>query len=476
MSPMSPVPGGLPDPTRPASSTPTTRIRRRRVRGLCASALATTILVPLQGAITPAASARSLNPEEGSHAAASGSGLTAHGPHVSIAIDQKRAKTTQHVAVRLVVRPPSNRTAEVVAAQERRLKSARVEVEAVSANTTRSVRTNVSDRVVNVLLPRLPQGVYRIRATFLGTRELGRAGSRATSLRVVAAKTHFPNAANTGVPAGTRLTQYKGPCVITSPNTVIDSKRVSCDLAIRARHVVIRNSSLRTVQMDQDIMHAQHKSGWSFAIRNSVVHGGHVDGPGVCCGNYRVSHVEMKGGHNGAQCENDAKYCVLKDSWIHAQYEPKGGQRHLGGFLNDGGTPSTLIHNRITCDARAENDEGGCTGDINLIPNFGVMAHVWVEDNYLGANANSAYCTYAGATPGTAAYARRSNHIVYRENVFERADTILHPAPGQPRHTNRCAAYGPVVGFDFTGRGNVWSGNHYSDGTRIRCNKAHRCD
>ena len=286
----------------------------------------------------------------------------------------------------------------------------------------------------------------------------------------------FPNARTTGVPARVTLKPYHGPCTITRDNTVIDSKRVTCGLDIRARHVVIRNSSLRTVWLDQDLMHAQGRAGWSVVVSRSSVNGGRTDGPGVCCGNYRVSHVEMRGGHNGAQCENGGRYCILKDSWIHAQYEPAGGQRHLGGFLNDGGTPSTLIHNRITCDARAENDEGGCSGDINLIPNFGVMAHVLVQNNYLGANANSAFCTYAGATPGLAGYASRSHHIVYKGNVFAKVDTIAHPAPGQPRHTSRCAAYGPVSGFDVGAPGNVWSGNHWDNGRAVVCNRRHRCD
>jgi hypothetical protein len=209
-------------------------------------------------------------------------------------------------------------------------------------------------------------------------------------------------------------------------------------------------------------------------VRDSVVDGGKADGPGVCCGNYRVLRTEMKGGHNGAQCENGGSYCELVDSWIHGQYEPSGGQRHLGGFLNDGGTPSTLIHNSITCDAPAENDEGGCTGDVNLIPNFGAMSEVLVQGNYLGANANSAYCTYAGAI-GSSSLAKRSHHIVYIGNVFEKVDTIANPAPGQPGSTRRCAAYGPVVGFAAGRPGNVWTGNRYVTGTPIKCRTRRSC-
>ena len=60
--------------------------------------------------------------------------------------------------------------------------------------------------------------------------------------------------------------------------------------------------------------------------------------------------------------------------------------------------------------------------------------------------------------------------------MFERADSIANPSSGQPASTKRCAAYGPVMGFDVDGAGNVWTGNLYDDGTAIVCNASHRCD
>ena len=47
----------------------------------------------------------------------------------------------------------------------------------------------------------------------------------------------FPGPDNTGVPVGTVLTPYTGPCTITVANTVIDSKIISCELLIRANNV-----------------------------------------------------------------------------------------------------------------------------------------------------------------------------------------------------------------------------------------------
>ena len=482
MSPGLPYPARVPNPTeRFAPSAPGPSERRVGRRALNVFALLLLVVLTLQGSIQSATSAATPQTVRGTldslSTAGSADSRAARTPKVYIKLVKHRVTPKQRAQVRVALSVKGTRLA--VARQARGLGSGRIKVVVKGGGKSRPTHARLTAGKATVTLPRLPRGAYRVRAVFLGNKLLGKAKSDYRNLTVGNAGgggSGFPNAGNTGVPAGVTLKAYGGPCTITADNTVIDSKSVNCGLMIQAKNVVIRNSSLKTVWLDQDIMHAQGKSGWSVSITDSEVDGGTTDGPGVCCGNYNVLRVEMKGGHNGAQCENGASYCNLTDSWIHAQYEPAGGLRHLGGFLNDGGTPSTLIHNSITCDAPAQNDEGGCTGDINLIPNFGVMANITVTNNFLGANANSAYCTYGGGTPGLESYANQSNNIVYRDNVFERADTVANPTSGQPGSTKRCAAYGPVVGFDVDGPGNVWTGNHYNDGTAIVCNAAHRCD
>jgi hypothetical protein len=52
----------------------------------------------------------------------------------------------------------------------------------------------------------------------------------------------FPSEATTGVPDGTSLSEYTGPCTIQSDGTVIDAMIVNCELRIFAHDVVIKNS------------------------------------------------------------------------------------------------------------------------------------------------------------------------------------------------------------------------------------------
>src|SRR4029078_10725842 len=48
----------------------------------------------------------------------------------------------------------------------------------------------------------------------------------------------YPDAANTGAPAGTTLTPYSGPSTISTANTVIDGKSMGC-ISVTAPGVVI---------------------------------------------------------------------------------------------------------------------------------------------------------------------------------------------------------------------------------------------
>jgi hypothetical protein len=54
-----------------------------------------------------------------------------------------------------------------------------------------------------------------------------------------------PSLDNTGIPAGTHLTQHNGDITITQPGTVIDSMDVHGFITVRAANVVIKNSIIR---------------------------------------------------------------------------------------------------------------------------------------------------------------------------------------------------------------------------------------
>ncbi len=96
------------------------------------------------------------------------------------------------------------------------------------------------------------------------------------------------------MPAGTTLTNYTGPCTITTANAVIDGKTVNCSLSIRAANVTIKNSKINgTVILDTDL---PGSSAWSFTLQDSEVDGGQVQLAAVGWGNLTVIRSNIHGG------------------------------------------------------------------------------------------------------------------------------------------------------------------------------------
>ena len=261
----------------------------------------------------------------------------------------------------------------------------------------------------------------------------------------------WPGPDNTGVPVGTTLNTYGGPCTISVDNTVIDSKTVNCALSIQAANVTIKNSKVNgNVILDVD---RPSSNAWHLTIQDSEVDAGTIQEAALGWGNLTAIRVNVHGGVTAAQCEENSVSCVIQDSYLHGQYIQPNSNWHLGGFLSDGGGPITLTHNYVVCDQQAVyGTDGGCTGDINLIPNFATAHNVTITHNLLGANIHSAFCTYGGDRhDGSYPY---GNHIVYTDNIFQRGTNGL------------CAGYGPVAGWG-TDPTNQWVNNTWADGGAV---------
>ena len=130
----------------------------------------------------------------------------------------------------------------------------------------------------------------------------------------------FPGPANTGVPSGTALTNYTGPCTITAANTVIDRKTINCSLSIHTTGVRITNSKLNgTVYAE---------SPYSFSISDSEVNAGGPQNSGIGNDNFTAVRVHVYGGYRGIWCENN---CTVQDSWVHGQATDPSGVAHESG-------------------------------------------------------------------------------------------------------------------------------------------------
>lgn len=259
----------------------------------------------------------------------------------------------------------------------------------------------------------------------------------------------WPSAATTGVPAGTTLTNYTGcsggVTYITTPNTVIDSKTVNCDIAVQTTGVVIKNSKVNGA------INTPEDSSYSFSVTDSEINSGVVEEATVGTTHITLLRVNIRGGETSLYCYMT---CDIRDSYIHDQAYFPTGPSHLGGILgNDGPTHLTAIHNSLFCDTPVNPDDGGCSGDLNLFGDFGQIDDALIDHNLFGASPSLAYCTYGGDS-STKPYPHAQN-VRYTNNIFQRGSN------------NKCGSYGASSGFNISGTGNVWTNNKWDDGANV---------
>jgi hypothetical protein len=253
----------------------------------------------------------------------------------------------------------------------------------------------------------------------------------------------WPDESTTGVPAGTALTPYTGPCTITTANTVIDKKEVKCDdLRIFAKGVVITKSLVHNrVYVDSNAGEG------SFTITDSTVKLPAAAVTGIGDSDFTATRVEVTGGNRGIACYRD---CTVKDSYVVGGFVDNSGQHHMSGIRVN--TNSTLIHNTIGCNAPNIGD-AGCSAAITGYPDFDPVSGNQILNNLILAGSGG-YCVYGGSTAGKP-FSGQTRDIVFRDNVWQKGST------------GRGCWYGPVTSFDVNAPGNQWVNNRFDDGSAV---------
>lgn len=250
----------------------------------------------------------------------------------------------------------------------------------------------------------------------------------------------FPSASTTGVPAGTSLTKYTGPCTITAANTTIDAKQVDCSLRISAKNVKITRSQINGA--------VYGGSSGSFTISDSEVVLGNQDGTGISEANFTAIRVEVTGGARSINCFRD---CTVEASYVHGQYRDASGQAHESGIRM--GSNSVIRGNTIACTAPEVPPSAGCSAALTGYGDFAVVENNTIDGNYFMAGSGG-YCAYGGSSTGKP-YSNGVNNVKFTNNVWERGKSGV------------CGIWGPIVSFDRNAPGNVWTGNVFDDGKTI---------
>jgi hypothetical protein len=214
---------------------------------------------------------------------------------------------------------------------------------------------------------------------------------------------------------------------------------VNCSLTIKAAGVVIRNSLVKgTVQNDEN-------ASFGFTIQDSEVDVGDRDGTGIGNANFTALRVEVRGGNRSINCWRN---CTVRDSWVHGQFTDETGKFHESGIRM--GSGGTIVHNSIGCDAPDVPPDAGCSAPLTGYGDFGPVENNLIQGNLFLATTGGT-CAYGGSSGGKP-YSSAANNIRFIDNVFQKG------------RTGKCGYYAPVVDFNKSAPGNVWSGNVYEDG------------
>ena len=220
---------------------------------------------------------------------------------------------------------------------------------------------------------------------------------------VVDPPSEFPNATNTGVPAGTVLKVYTGPSTITTDGTVLSGYIFTSPLTIMANNVTVENSY--------------------FPIAGTCIQVGSGDDPNVYTGcliqNCEMAGETPPGGSNPVVGNNEAvqgsqftiDHCNIhgyaKDvncegSNITVQYsylwhESSGGTgAHIENIICDGvGSNFTFQYNTMDCWTPTDP---GTTTTIFVSNDFGPTNNVHITGNLL---VGGGFTIYGGLQSGT---------------------------------------------------------------------------
>jgi hypothetical protein len=260
----------------------------------------------------------------------------------------------------------------------------------------------------------------------------------------------FPGPSNTGVPVGTVLTNYTGPCTITAAGTVIDGKTINCTpLAVQALNVTVRNSKVNGGIETPN-------QGGSVTVTDTTIDAGDVNAStnfgqrAISGSNFTAVRIQAVRGVSGAWCEY---YCQIRDSFICCQDRDEGGHAHESGIrLGSGTEPNSqqLIHNTIRCDGPYVPPDAGCSADITGYGDFDYIRNNLVEKNLLEWSPSGGFCAYGGSS-ASKPYSSGSNNT-FQDNIFQRGPN------------RKCGVYGAMTDLAAGVRGNTWTNNRWDTG------------
>jgi hypothetical protein len=238
----------------------------------------------------------------------------------------------------------------------------------------------------------------------------------------------FPNAANTGVPDDTVLTQRSGITVRTAGQVIsgVDAPWID----VQAPNVVIRNSRVGRGTQGRPIV----SNSTNLLVEDTTIHG--LRGSGISWNNYTARRVEVYGTENGFDATSNT---TIEDSWVHDLYTAGGA--HSDGIQTGSGGGGNIVIRRNSIDPVPGTS--GATAPIILHTGSDPQNHdVWIEKNYLDGR-GSAVSLYCARRPAQRIYV---NDNLMRKGVYgQYTDSCTKPTTVTEFFDNRDAVTGALI-------------------------------
>jgi len=259
----------------------------------------------------------------------------------------------------------------------------------------------------------------------------------------------YPDATNTGVPAGTTLRRVpqdltSGPgwtwdsrgWIATSDGAVVENLIIDGHVEVYGKNVTVRNNRI-----------LQSGENWAVALRtttNATVANNDIGVLGTP--RLMVGVKDIYGDSTGIQVlRNNITNTstgvqiysgLIADNYIHDMGYKSGD--HINGTTSNGGTTMmTIRHNTIL-------NKYGQTDAISLFQDSDIEANRLITDNLV---AGGGYTIYGGDNERFG----KTYNIQITNNRFS---TLYYPNGG---------SYGPIAAFDKNGSGNVATGNYWDN-------------
>jgi hypothetical protein len=260
----------------------------------------------------------------------------------------------------------------------------------------------------------------------------------------------FPDASDTGVPAGTRLRTVPGQVssgpgwaydrrgwvTVFGRGAVLSDLKISSGVSVTGSEITIRNVEITVGGADAIAIGLRHAH--DVTIEDSTIRGRNTGGGRMMTGvkdvygdatGVRVLSDDISRFETGVQIETG----LISGNYLHDPGFRPGD--HTNGVTSNGGVTArlTISHNTILIDR-------GQTDAVGLFEDHGVQRNRRITDNLL---AGGSYAIYAGQRRG----GPPTSGIVITGN---RISTIYYAHGGN---------YGCAAHFNSRGRRNVWADN-----------------